>query len=124
MKLLGIDFGKSHIGLSFSEGEIASPYAVIPNDNWERKIKDIVEKEDIDKIVIGISEGKMAEETRRFAIEVEKITGVNVGLFDETLTTHDAMQNMIGSGKSKKFRKEMKDAIAASLILQSYIDSL
>lgn len=124
MNYLGIDYGKNKIGLAFSQGNIAAPFSVISGKNWQGKIKNIIQKENIDKIIVGISENIMAEETKKFAQEVEKITGIKVELFDETLTTHDAMQKMIESGKSKKFRKEKKDSFAASLILQSYLDNL
>ena len=123
MKLLGIDFGKSRIGISYSEGQIASPYSVISIKNWGNKIKQIVEKENIDKIIIGISEGEMAEKTKKFANELSKISGKEIILWDEALTTQDAIQKMISAGKSKKFRKEFQDAVAASLILQSYLDN-
>jgi len=123
MRMLGIDFGLSKIGLAMSEGNFASPLLVISSIKWQNKILKVIEDQKIEKIIIGISEGKTGEETKKFVNELGRLTDKKIETFDETLTTQDAISKMIAAGKSRKFRKEHQDAVAASLILQSYIDS-
>ena len=124
MKYLGLDYGQAKIGLAISEGSIASPYAVIPVNSWQLQLKNIIKKEGIDIIIIGVSENKIGEETKKFAREVTKVLNIKVELFDETLTTKEALKSMISSGRSQKYRKEMEDAVAAAVILQGYLDNL
>lgn len=133
MKILGIDWGEKKIGLAITEGEIARPLGVesgIRNQasprgsaRGELRIKKLCERENITKIVIGISEGRMAEKTREFGQELQKATGLPVEFFDETLTTHEAIKKMVESGTSQKKRREFHDAISAALILQGYLDN-
>jgi putative Holliday junction resolvase len=123
MKILGIDYGEKNIGLAISEGEIASPLGAIDNKIWESGIREICQRETVDKIVIGISEGKMAEKTRQFGEELRKITGLPVEYWEETLTSKEAVKKMIEAGKPKMKKKLAEHAIAAALILQDYLDS-
>jgi len=132
MRYLGIDYGKNHIGMAISEGFLAQPYpgkmqnakCKMQNDNSKLKIiKEIINKEGIEKIIIGISEGKMAERTKEFAEGMKRITGLPVIYYDETLTSQEAIKKMIEAGKKKKFKKEREHNIAACIILQDYLDS-
>ena len=106
--------------------QLAEVYGVIRSETIEiatKKLKVIVEKEGIEKIIIGISEGKMAEETSEFGkMLVEKLK-VPVVFQDETLTTYEAQDLSIKAGIKGKKRREMEDAFAATLILQDYLDS-
>lgn len=124
MKILGIDFGERRIGLAITEGEIAQPLRVeIKNEKSNIKIKELCEKENIEKIVIGISEGRIAEITKRFGYVLQQITNLPVEFFDETLTTQEAIRKMVESGTSREKRKKFQDAVSAALILQGYLDS-
>lgn len=109
-----------------SEGELAEPLGVINairNTQYAiRKIKAICDKDGIEKIVVGISEGKMAEKQRKFGRELAKITSLPVEFQDETLTSKDAIAKMIQAGKRRKFRRQFQDAVAAAIILQSWLD--
>lgn len=124
MNYLAIDYGLSKIGLAISHGSLSQPYQVIPEKSCLKFIPRILEQEKIDKIIIGISEGKSKEITEKFAGKLSKITTIPVIFIDETLSTYDAKKKMIEAGKSQKFRREKEDAVAAALILQSYLDSL
>ncbi|MBI4999363.1 Holliday junction resolvase RuvX [Candidatus Gottesmanbacteria bacterium] len=123
MKILGIDYGEKKIGLAISEGKLAEPLGVFSIKYLVLSIKRICQKEKIEKIVIGISEGKMAEKTRNFAKELKQITGLSVEFWNETLTTQQAVKKMIEAGKAKRRRKLDEHAIAAALILQDYLDN-
>lgn len=112
MKILGIDYGRVKIGLATAEGALASPWKVVkPNE-----IKKIIEEGNFDKIVVGVSEGEMGEESKQFA------KSINAETFDETLSTHEAQEFSKEAGIKRKKRKEMEDAYAATIMLQNYID--
>lgn len=119
MKILGIDYGKSKIGLATSDGPISEPWKVVKVKSFEdavEKIKLVLTEASVDKIVVGISEGEMGEESKRFA---EKI-GAEIS--DETLSTQDAQKMSIEAGIGRKKRREMEDAYAAAIMLQNYLD--
>jgi len=119
MNILGLDYGRRKIGVAISFGRLAEPLQVIRYKDREKMvahIQRIVERQRIEKIVVGVSEGEMGEESKDFA----KI--FNAETFDETLSSHDAIDLSIKSGMGRKKRKEMEDAFAASVMLQNYID--
>ena len=120
MRLLGIDYGKRKIGLAISEGRLAEPWKVIRYKDTRilsEQLQRIIKENDVEKVVVGISEGRMAEESKKFAKRIGAET------FDETLSTHDAQRVSIEMGIKRKKRKGMEDAYAAALILQGYLDS-
>ena len=119
MRLLGIDYGDKKIGLAISEGLLAEPIEVVPVQRGVSQILRICHENRIEKIVVGISEGIMAEKSREFAKMLGKATGLSVELWDETLTTQEAVDKMRQLGKKKKD----EDAISAALILQAYLDN-
>lgn len=118
MKILGIDFGLVNLGLAMTEGSLVEPFGVIKD---KKQIKRVCQEHKIEKIVIGLSEGEMAEESRRFGRKIASITGLPVEYQDETLTTKEAKELMVKIGKPKKKRQKQADAIAAALILQNYL---
>lgn len=118
MNLLGIDFGEKKIGLALATGPLAEPIGIIDIRNWELGIKRICQEQEIEKIILGISEGKMAEKTKKFAQELGEIIGLPIEFQDETLTTNEAVVKMREIGK----RVKDEDAISAALILQAYLD--
>lgn len=121
MKTLGIDYGQKKAGLALGVGNFAEPLKVIRfNDlnSLESEIKKIAEEEGVEKIIVGVSENLMAEESKAFA----KKLGAEV--FDETLTTRDAQAMSMESGIKRKKRREMEDAYAATIMLQNYLDRI
>lgn len=108
------------MGLAIGIGSLAEPLRVIHVSSFEdavNKIKKEIETENPDKVIVGVSEREMGEESKRFAEEIGAIT------FDETLTSRDAQKLSIEAGVNRKKRREMEDAYAASLMLQNYLDS-
>jgi putative Holliday junction resolvase len=125
MRLLGIDFGRAKIGLAVSEGFLAEPYSVVRYEEEKElleKIKALVDKEQIDKVVVGVSEGKSAEEATSFGEKLREL-GLEIIFFDETLSTVSAQQLSREAGMKRKKRKALEDAFAASVMLQSFLDS-
>lgn len=124
MNYLSLDFGLKKIGLALSAGEIASPYKVLPTKGFLGGLPNIIKKENIGTIIIGLSDGKIGEETQKFIAELKKIIDLPVIPYDETMTTKDAISKLIEGGGSQKSRHQKEDAAAAALILQSYLDNL
>jgi putative Holliday junction resolvase len=122
---LGIDYGVRKMGLAVSSGSLAEPFRVIsvnsPQEALE-KIGKIVKSEGIEKVVVGVSEGAMGKESKDFGQELERYFKIPVDFEDETLTSQDSLKLGIEAGMKRKKRKEMEDAFAASVMLQSYIE--
>ena len=114
--------------MAISEGKVAEPLYVIRYSDTkilEQKIKKIIESEKIEKVVVGISEGQMAEETKKFLNAIRyTLLPVPIDTFDETLSTHDAQRASIEAGIKRKKRKSMEDAYAAATMLQGYLDAV
>ena len=120
MIYLGLDYGKKKVGLSIGNQSLAEPYMVIRyqnQDNLIKQIEDIIKKEGVDKVIVGVSENEMGHESREFA----KL--LNADTYDETLTSQDAVRLSIQGGVKREKRKEMEDAYAATIMLQNYLDS-
>lgn len=123
MRYLGIDFGTRKIGFALSEGEIASPLYVIHIKSKQEgisRILDIINKEEIDQVVMGVPESGVKSVILRIASAIKQ--SVPVYLLEETLSTQNAKKQMLSLGMKRKKRKE-EDAYSASLILQEYLDS-
>lgn len=123
MKILGVDFGLTKIGLAIADDILAQPLKVIKNNQRTlTEIIRIVEEEKIEMIVVGVSQGEMGKKARSYGRRLKKAIGLKVAFQDETLTTKEAIDKMIEAGKGKKYRQEKEDAFAAAIILQSFLD--
>lgn len=133
MKYLGLDLGTKTLGVSVSDktGLIASFYDSFryeKEDELLKKIKDIVEKEGIDVIVLGLpvnmdgSLGFRAEETTVFKNKLEDVLNKEIVFQDERLSTRVATDVLIEADMSRKKRKGVIDGLSAVVILQTYLD--
>jgi len=123
MRILGIDFGIAKIGLAIADDGLSQPIGIIKNHQKTlTKIAQLAEQKKIERIIIGVSDGKIGQRAREYGKQLEKITGIKVFFQDETLTTKEAIAKMIEAGKKKKYRQEKEDAFAAAIILQAYLD--
>ncbi len=125
MKILGIDYGRSKVGLALAVEGFAEPLEVIHYkdiDSLKEDIKKTVNDEDVGKIVVGISEAEMGKESLEFSRDLGRYFEIPVETFDETLTSKDAQKLSIEAGVKRKKRREMEDAYAASIMLQNYLD--
>lgn len=124
MKILGIDYGLQRIGLALAEVGLAEPLLVICHQaSIIKKIARVCQKYKIEKIVIGLPEGELATKIKEFGKKLSSLTKLPVVFQDETLTSQEAIAKMIEAGRGRKTRQEKEDAIAAAIILQSYLDS-
>jgi len=126
MKILGIDYGRRKIGLALSEGPFAEPLKVVHYDDTAvllDKLQKVVQEHDVKKIVVGVSNGEMALESKKFAEIISRELGIGVEMYDETLSTKMAQKKAIEAGMGREKRKKMEDAFAAALILENYLEN-
>lgn len=122
--ILGIDYGRAKIGFARADGSLAEPWKVIRVMSFEDAIKKTeteIKIEQPDLVVVGVSEGKMEEEQEKFAKSLSAT--FSVVMWDEGLSTQDAQSMAVAAGVRKARRREMEDAYAASVMLQSYLNS-
>lgn len=129
MRILGIDYGRKKIGLAIgdTESKLAEPLGIIRYKILEevlKKLEQVVRTEQAEQVIIGISEGKMADETKEFGKLLKEKFKILVVYQDETLTTLEAQNLSIKAGIRRKKRKELEDAYAATILLQDYLDKL
>lgn len=135
MRIMGIDFGDSRIGVAVSDpfGWTAQGLETI---HWKgsiekpaQKIKELASSYQVEKIVIGLPKnmngtlGPSAEKAIEFGDLLNEITGIEVIRWDERLTTVAANRTMHEVGMRTSKKKDSVDKIAAVLILQGYLDS-
>ncbi|KKQ92074.1 MAG: hypothetical protein UT58_C0038G0004 [Microgenomates group bacterium GW2011_GWC1_39_7b] len=131
MKILGIDYGRAKVGLAIAEGDFAEPWKVIRVKSFEDAIEKVSSAfaeasadKQVDKVVVGISEGEMGEESKKFAETLHSsLFALPFEFFDETLTSQDAQKLSREAGMSRKKARGMEDAFAASIMLQNYLES-
>lgn len=126
MKILGIDYGRAKIGIAVGVNGFSEPLKVVRVENFAdavSKVKKLIETENPEKVVVGMSEGEMGEESKKFA-SLLTVHGsqITVDLFDETLSSQDAQRMSREAGIGRKKRHQMEDAYAASIMLQNYLD--
>jgi putative Holliday junction resolvase len=135
MRLLGIDFGERRIGLAISDelGAMALPLDQIdaqPLAQACRRIAELARARGVGRIVVGLprnmdgSYGPAAQTAREFSGELRKAVAADVIEWDERLTTAQAERAMVEAGYSRQRRRARRDALAAQLILQNYMDAV
>ena len=132
MRYMGLDLGTKTLGISLSNGIIASIYGTIRhNEEYDRianEVKDLAIEKRVDVIVLGFPKnmnntiGERAEITLKFKEKLEELTKLPVELEDERLTSKVANDVLINADTSRKKRKERVDGMASVIILQSYLD--
>lgn len=134
-RYIGLDLGSKTLGVSISD-ELLMLARVYETFRFEedqyslaaQRVCEIVEKEKIEKVILGIPKhmngdigirGKISEDFKKQILE---LTPVEVILEDERLTTAFVNRIMISGNVKRKQRKEKKDEMAAVVILQNYLD--
>ena len=137
MRTLGLDYGSKTVGVAVTDplGLTAQGVEIIrrQKENHLRKtyqrIKELCEQYDVEKIVLGLplnmddTMGDRAEKTLEFKKELERRLSVPVLLVDERLTTVEAIEIMDDAGIKVSEREKYVDMIAATIILQDYMNS-
>ena len=136
MRKCALDVGEVRVGIAFSDitGLIANPGETYRLSGNEEKdfmyFASEIEKKECDAIVVGLplnmdgSEGDRALKTRIFADKLSQYTDVPIIFQDERLSTVSAEKMLIESGVRREKRKQVVDKVAATIILQSYLDRI
>ena len=134
-KIMAIDYGDARTGVAISDllCSIVGSTCVVPSRNAEKAIIDIVKlcrDNMVGTIVVGLprnmdgSEGPRAELCRAFGEKLGEATGLPIKMWDERRTTVEAHNILSEHNYHGKKRKNTVDAVAASLILEGYLNSL
>lgn len=135
MRIMAVDPGEKRIGIAISDpsGTIASPLAVLRHVSRPvdaATIVDLAREHEVSLIIVGKSlddEGLPTPHSRRSDRLVEALLlqcDVPIRTWDESFSTRDARRNLIEMGTSRRKRKGHLDELAATVILQSYLDSV
>ncbi len=132
-KIMGIDYGDARTGVALSDllCSIVGTTTVIHSRNMDKTLAElskIVQDNNVGEIVVGLpknmdgTEGVRAELCREFADKLREITGLPVMMWDERRTTVEAHNILSQHNYHGKKRKDTVDAVAASLILEGYLN--
>ena len=134
MRAMGLDIGSVTVGVSLSDGlkMIASSYTVIryeqENDELFKQIVNIIKEEEVDEVIVGMPyhmNGDFSlgcERTRRFEEKIKQLIDIKIVEVDERMSTVTAQNALLSFDVSRKKRKQVVDKVAATVILQSYLD--
>ena len=133
MKIVGIDYGDKRIGVSFSDlsGTLAGESFTIFVKNIDNAIDDLcnaILSRNVSEIVLGYPKhmnsdiGDRAKRSEEISEILRQKTGLPVILWDERCTTVDSHRILSEMGYREKKRRDKVDSVAASLILQNYLD--
>lgn len=135
MKTMGIDFGLARIGIALSDD---TKFLATPTETYKRKgteqdiqhLIEIIKAKNVDEIVCGLPMNMAGEEqdiafkTREFMAKLIEEIDIKIEFVDERLSSLMAEEMLKETERDWKKRKEKLDAVAASIILQDYLDGV
>jgi putative Holliday junction resolvase len=131
-RVLGLDPGERRVGVALSDagGIIAQPHEVIDRrvEDVGDRIQAIVAEYEVGRIVVGLPvslsghEGPAADTARAFGCQVAVQTARVVEFADERFTTVTAERALLESGLKRKKRRDVRDKVAAAVMLQAFLD--
>ena len=132
MRIMALDVGEKRIGVAISDPEamFASPLTVLKAKTPDifKQIASLVKEEQVDLILVGMpltlrgDVGHQAEWVQVFVQDLEGEVHVPVEVEDERLSTVEAERYLVDMGVTREKRKARLDAVAAAVVLQSYLD--
>jgi len=135
MRILGIDYGRRRMGLAISD---EAEFLARPLDPYQRThsirkdleyLARVAREFQAGSIVVGLplnmdgSKGEMALEVEGFVSQLQELSKIAVIVSDERLTSVEAERVLLEGNVKRKDRKQLRDGLAATLILQGYLDS-
>ena len=133
MAILGLDVGDKRIGVAFADGLLAIPLTVVDRAGEEadmEKLLALSREHGVERIVVGLplsmngSIGRQAEKVLAFSRSLSEHVDIPVDTWDERLSTVSAERLLLDSGMKREKRKGKRDAMAAAIILQAYLDGI
>ncbi len=131
-RIMALDVGGRRIGVAVSDETrlIATPLRYVLRGHRDRaEIRALIERWDVERLVVGMPtglsgrEGPQAADVRAYAEPLAAALNLPLEYWDERLTTTIAEQALISTGTRRAKRREQIDAVAAAVILQSYLDA-
>lgn len=137
MRIMGLDFGGATMGVAISDEMLltAQPFETIRREKEKQlrktyqRIEQLIAEYDVQRLVLGYplnmndTVGERARKCEEVAKDLERRTGLPVVLWDERLTTVEAHEILDEAGLDFKQKAAVVDKIAASIILQTYLDA-
>lgn len=136
MRVLGLDLGNRTLGMAISDflGILANPIGTFRFEDQDldsalEETKSVIKENQVEKIVLGFPKnmngtiGPQAEYCLKFKEMLEEATALEVIMIDERLTSKQADVIMLAADMSRKKRKKNVDKLAATIILQTYLDT-
>lgn len=128
-----MDLGTVRVGLARSDetGTIAEPLGTLPAEPLETlpdRLAATASDQGVGEVAVGLprrldgAEGPEAKAARRLAADLRRLTGLPVALVDERMTSAAAERSLISAGARRSKRRQVVDQVAATLILQSYLE--
>lgn len=135
MRILALDHGTKRIGIAISDElkMIATPLEFVlaePFTDFVKRLKEIIREKEVELILIGMprnmdgSYGPAALKVQEFIAVLKDLVAIPIKTWDERLTSAQAQRFLIQGGVRRQERKEKVDKMAASILLQSYLDGL
>jgi putative Holliday junction resolvase len=135
MRILAIDHGSKRIGIAVSDElkMIAQPLEFIPAEPFAAflvRLNELISDKEVESILVGLprnmdgSYGPAAQKVQEFVEALKGTVGVPIKTWDERLTSAQANRILIQGNVRRDKRKEKVDAMAAAILLQSYLDGL
>lgn len=133
MRVMAIDYGDAHTGVALSDPTGFLVGTTVTINSWRQEVVvdrlvELIREHRPEEVVLGFprnmdgTDGRKADRYRELAARLEEAAGIKVILWDERRTTIDAHHILFNQGKDGRKRKKMVDAVAASLILENYLD--
>lgn len=134
MAILGLDYGEKRIGVALANGEglLSIPMTVIERTGKKadlEKVHALAEEYGVKRIIVGLplsldgTIGKQAEDVLAFIKALSHHVHIPVDTWDERFSTVAAESLFLDAGMKREKRREHRDAMAAAIILQGYLDN-
>lgn len=132
-RILAVDYGTKRVGLSVSDplGYTAQPLPYLSNQSRAKLLEallNVVHEKSVKRVVVGLPKslddtlGPKARECQKFADDLRAATGLPVDLLDERFTSREAEDFLVNQlDLSREKRKELRDSLAACIILETYM---
>jgi putative Holliday junction resolvase len=136
MRVLGLDLGSKTLGMALSDPSAILATGIgtlrFPEHDYDyalHELMQVIEREKVGKIILGHpknmdnTSGFQAQVSEEFKQKIEGQCDIEVVLWDERLTTHMAHHALFQTHSKRNTKKQKVDQIAATVLLQSYLDS-
>ena len=134
-RVLGVDFGKSRIGVAISDelGLLAHPVETVPGTpigSAVKRVAHIAREKEVARVILGMPRhmngelGVAADDAKEFADKLRPLLQCPIVLWDERLSTVAANRALRDAGQKTRRTRGFVDQVAAQMILQGYLDSL